>query len=248
MTDMRKDSMKFGQHLLSLLLAVCSIQQLPAAIPIDLGPSLIVTNEIDRIAFSDLNGTPVTGTLSVDFDFSGNAFVRLFSQYFVANPYGPPVAVGTGSSFDVSLVLQTSGVGLVGFLQGTGYLTDEHGIPIPGYGVTGSSSSDEGMMAIGLFPLFRDDSGSPNTELIRPFDFYGVHFDLIFPDVPSLEVTGGEFGLYDNGVFGIGPNIPSDIPEPRSSILLLGALILAISVNRIQTGRTHQQEREIPTP
>jgi hypothetical protein len=220
------------KHLLPLLLAVGGIQQLPAAIPIDLGPSRVVTNAIDRIAFSDLNGTPVTGTLSLDFVFSGDAFVRLFSQYFVTNGPGPPVAFGTGSSFDILLDLQTSGTGLVGFFQpSTAYLIDEYGNPIPGYGICGRASSDQGELGIGFFPLFRDENGTPNNDLSRPFDFYGVHFDLVLPDLPSLEVTGSTFWLDEsaNGVFGIGPNTPSDIPEPTIFALAsLGGAALMI--------------------
>jgi len=64
--------------------------------------------------FTDLNGTPLVGqTMSLDFMFTNGNFVRLFT---VTQPL-----------FDVSLQLQTSGVGFVGFLSGTGYLLDQSG-------------------------------------------------------------------------------------------------------------------------
>jgi hypothetical protein len=48
--------------------------------------------------------------------------------------------------------------------------------------------------------------------LPRPFDFYGVHFDVIFPDIndSSIFVTVGDSTLIDGarGVFGIGPFVP----------------------------------------
>jgi hypothetical protein len=166
----------------------------------------------------------------VDFVFSNDAFVRLFNQYFV--PGGSVQGIGTSSSLDISLSLQTSGSGLVGFLRGTGYIFDRAGNPIPGYGVTGSASSDQGAMFIGLFPLARDQNGAPNTDLLRPLDFYGVHFNLILPEVPSLKVTGADFAIFDPfHEFGIGPNIPLDIPEP-SAFAFAGLVALAYLLSR----------------
>ena len=161
-----------------------------------------------------MNGTAVTGTLSEDFLFANNAFVRLFT--------------GTDSSFDAIIILQTSGSGLVGFLDGTGYLIDALGNAIPGYGITGSASSSDGSMGLGFFPLLKDKTGSPNEALNRPLDFYGVHFDITFPVVdPSIEVTGGQFFLTAQGTtFGIGPNLPA--PDAGSTALLFGLAILVL--------------------
>jgi hypothetical protein len=225
-------SLKPELYIVPVLMAL-GIQQLWADITIDLGPSRIVTNEIDRIAFSDLNGTPVAGTLSVDFVFSNDAFVRLFNYYIV--PGGSVQGIGTSSFLDLGLRLQTSGSGLVGFLQGTGYIIDRAGNPIPGYGVVGSASSDQGGLFIGLFPLLRDKNGTPNSDLLRPLDFYGVHFDLILPQSSSLIVTGADFAITDGGggEFGIGPNIPLDIPEPSAFAFAgLGALSYLLSRRR----------------
>jgi hypothetical protein len=225
-------SLKTQLYFVPVLLAL-GVRQVWADITIDLGPSRIVTNQVDQIAFSDLNGTPVAGSLSVDFVFSNDAFVRLFNQYFV--PGGSVQGIGTSSLLDIGLSLQTSGSGLVGFLHGTGYIFDRAGNPIPGYGVTGSASSDQGAMFIGLFPLLRDKNGTPNSDLLRPLDFYGVHFDLIFPQASSLQVTGAGFAITDGGggEFGIGPNIPLDIPEPSAFAFAgLGALSYLLSRRR----------------
>jgi hypothetical protein len=82
-------------------------------------------------------------------------------------------------------------------------------------------------MGISLFPLVKDENGTPNTDLLRPFDFYGIHYDLIFPDVddPSIYVTGGMFSLLDpdGHVFGVGPGVPRNIvPDSGSTLFLLG--------------------------
>ncbi|HVV00226.1 MAG TPA: hypothetical protein VHH88_02620 [Verrucomicrobiae bacterium] len=220
------------RHYLVLLLAAFTVQQARAAITLDLGSSGIATNQINGIAFSDLNGTPVNGSLSLDFVFSHDAFVRLFNQYTIPARHDDemPTRIGTDPfSFDIGLDLQTSGSGLVGFLDGTGYITDLSGNPITGYAATGAASSDDGGMFIGLFPC-QDSDGTLDSGLSRPLDFYGVHFDLLFPDAPSLQITGARFTIFDSGgEFGIGPNIPLDVPEPPTCALaILGVLLCAL--------------------
>jgi hypothetical protein len=186
-------------------------------IGIDLGPAHVLTGinpETNRLPFDGLRGTPLFGqTVSVDFFFAHNGFVRIFTA--------------TGPAFDVQVNLQTNGSGLLGFLHGSGYLIDAQGNAIPGFGVTGSASGDDGSLGIGLFPLLKDDSGTPNQDLARPLDFYGVHYDLTLPVVdPSVEVTSGQFLLAGNGIFtpfAIGPGrIPRDIvPDTGSTFMLL---------------------------
>jgi hypothetical protein len=208
------------------LLAVAGHRNVEAvSIPIDLGPSRVLSGinpETDRISFSALNGTPLNGTVSLDFLFTNNQFVRLFTA--------------TQPGFEAGIILQTSGAGLLGFLSGTGNLIDAQGHAIPGFGITGSASGDDGSLSIGLFPLFKDNNGTPNDQLQRPLDFYGVHYDITFPFNPSVNVTGGEFFMAANGIFtpfGIGPNIPADIiPDNGGTLFLLSLGIMGLIVNR----------------
>jgi hypothetical protein len=199
------------------------------SIGIDLGPSRVLTGpspEAGPFGFDGLNGTPVTGSVSVDFLFSNNEFGRIYSA--------------TQPLFDALITLQTNGSGFLGSLSGTGYLIDAHGNPIPGFGITGSAPRDDGSLSIGLFPLLKDKNGTPNDQLKKPFDFYGVHYDFTFlPNHPSLEVTGGEFLLVGNGTFtpfAIGPgHIPADItgvPDHGSTFLLLTLSLLGVATYR----------------
>ena len=197
-------------------------------IELSLGPPGTITSQTPLSPFDELNGTLLNGqNLSVDFSFSNNEFARIFSV--------------TSPDFLASIKLETNGSGILGYLGGTGYLIDAQGNAIPGYGITGSASGDSGWLGISLFPLVKDENGTPNTDLLRPFDFYGVHYDLIFPDLddPSIYVTGGNFSLTDPGghVFGIGPGgLPRNIvPDSGSTLLLLGmgiALTLGFRARR----------------
>lgn len=202
---------------LAALVAVFTGTAQADPIKVDLGPSHTVTSQTPPSTFDDLNGTALSGqSLSVDFGFLNDEFVRVFSV--------------TSDAFQVLIKLQTNSVGFTGFLDGTGYLIDINGDPIPGYGITGSAAGSDGSMAISLFPLLKDEDGTPNDDLLRPFDFYGVHYDLTFPDVndDTIFVTTGEFALSaDGGVFGIGPGIPDNIvPESGATLLLLGIGLL----------------------
>ena len=189
----------------------------------DLGSPHTITSQTLPSSFDALQGTLLNGqSVSLDVSFSNSEFVRIFSV--------------TSWTFDASIKLQTNVTGFLGFLHGTGYLVDINGNAIPGYGITGSASGSDGSLFLGLFPLLKDENGTPNTDLLRPFDFYGVHYDLIFPDVndPSIHVTSGQFTLFSdpNGVFGIGPGLPRDIvPDSGSTLLLLGiAFLLSIGL------------------
>ena len=196
-------------------------------IGIDLGGSRVLTGanpETGRIGFDGLNGTPVAGSVSVDFLFTNNEFVRLFTA--------------TQPLFDALIILQTNGSGSLGSLNGKGYLIDAQGNAIPGFRITGASSGSDGSMSIGLFPLLKDRNGTPNDQLPRPLDFYGVHFHFTFPSDPSVDVTGGQFLLAANGTFtpfGIGPNIPADIgvPDLGSTFLLLAIGLIGLVGIRI---------------
>src|ERR1700750_2880400 len=132
-----------------LTLLVCLYFRAPNAgatvIEIDLGAAPNITSEVDS-SFADLDGIALNGqTVSLDFFFSSGEFVRLFSI--------------TSDSFHAQITLQTSGMGQVGFLSGTGFLFDQHGNPLDPEQDLGSASGDDGSMAAGLFPLF--GSGLP---------------------------------------------------------------------------------------
>jgi hypothetical protein len=197
------------------LVAMCAVVRIPdclaTSIEIDLGTSGALG--VQKItSFDQLNNVQLVGqSLSLDFSFSNSEFVRLFSI--------------TSPLFSVVIGLQTNGAGQLGILQGTGHLVDINGQPIPGFGVTGNSSGD-GLLSIGLFPLLKDQNGTPNKDLARPLDFFGVEFDLTLPNVnnPSVHVTGAEFGLFSDPdrVFGIGPDVPRDIvPDNGHTAMLL---------------------------
>ena len=166
-------------------------------ITINLGPPGTLATDT-TISFSNLNGTGLLGqTLSVDFVFTSSEFVRLFT---------------VTTDFSVSMTLQTSSSSFVGFLHGTGYLTDslDNALELPQ--TLGRASGSDGSMTVELFP-----------QVNRPIDFYGVHYDLTFPTNPAV-VTGGQFRLLsDTGPFGIGPGLPPDIvPDTGSTAILLG--------------------------
>ena len=204
------------------LSVVCSNFCLPSAlathIDVSLGASPSVTSDV-AASFAALNGVALQGqTLSLDFFFSNGEFVRLFSI--------------TSDSFHAQVTLQTSGMGQVGFLSGTGFLFDQHGNPLDPAQDLGSASGDDGSMAAGLFPLF--GSGLP-----RPSDFFGVHLDLTLPNNPSVAITSSGFTLLsDSGFpFGVGPGIPPDITTPDSGssffLLCLGSIGLILVRTRL---------------
>lgn len=169
-----------------------------ANIGINLGSTQVLSGETNRILFTGLNSTPLVGSVSFDFSFGNNKFVRLFTA--------------SSSGFSAAIILQTNGIGVLGFPQGTGYLIDGRGNAIPGIGVTGSAAGDDGSLSISLFPLLRDETGAPHAGLPRPLDFYGIHFDVTFPNRPLNVVIGGQLVLVGNGKsFGIGPGLPADI-------------------------------------
>ena len=215
-----------------LLLLFSSLTQ-ATSIGIDLGPSRVLTGinpTTGPISFDGLNGTPVNGSVSVDFLFTNSEFVRIYSA--------------TQPLFEAQIILQTNGSGFLGFLDGTGYLIDANGNALP-VGVTGSSSGNDASLSIGLFPLLKDKNGTPNDQLNKPFDFYGVHFDFTFPSNPSFDVTGGEFLLSASGSFSpfaIGPgHIPTNVsvPDHDSTFLLLALGFLSLVMSRQRSVSKH---------
>jgi hypothetical protein len=181
-------------------------------IQISLGPpGTLSTDQV--VPFTDVNGTSLSSqNLSLDFVFSGNEFVRLFS---------------VTTNFEVSVRLQTNSPGIPGFLSGTGFLSDQLGNPLHSPLDLGTPSFSDGSMIAGLFPLF-PGSGAPN----RPFDFFSVHFDLTLPNNSSFQITGGEFDVSafaSSGPFGVGPGVPNDIvPDSGSTVFVFSIASLAL--------------------
>jgi hypothetical protein len=186
---------------------------------LDLGTSPQVTCKVTN-SFDALNGTALQGqTLSLDFRFSHGEFVRLFTV--------------TSSPFVALLKLQTSSFSKLDFLSGTGFLVNQHGNPMQQPQQLGSASGNNGLLAVGLFPLLPGD-------LSRPLDFFGIHFDLTLPVSPFVVFTGEDFLLKsDPGApFGVGPGVPADIvPDSGSTFLLLclGVIGLLAAVRKIDT-------------
>jgi hypothetical protein len=176
-------------------------------IPIDLGNSGFPFDI--SFPFNDLNGTSLAGqNLSVDFIFADPAFVRLFT---------------VTTDFDAAVRLETNGSN-VGFLTGMGYLINAQGNALHTAEILGSASSSSTMFA----------SLIPPAGLQRPVDFFGVHYDFhydfMFPEDPSVDVTGGQLRLFTlgaGGPFGIGPGVPADIVPDVGGTLLLFSIGLA---------------------
>jgi len=189
------------------------------AISLDLGPAGNITSEVVT-SFSALNGLSLAGqNISLDFTFTNAEFVRLFTL--------------TSESFSTLLTLQTSGTGLVGFLDGTGFLSDQNGNPLHSPQILGSASGSDGTMAAGLFPFF-------SNELQHPLDFYDVHFDLTLPVNSSISITGAQFSLNSEPgrPFGVGPGVPVDIvPDMGSTFMLLSLGSLIPVVARVRLAR-----------
>src|ERR1700720_3663865 len=105
------------------------------AIQIDVGTPRTRSSDT-RVPFSDLNGTALLDqSLSVDFRFANSEFVRLFT---------------VTTAFSVPMILQTSSSSFVGFLSGTGYLTDSLGNALEPPETLGSASSSNGSMSVAL--------------------------------------------------------------------------------------------------
>src|SRR6266446_6249224 len=106
-------------------------------IPINLGPPGTLSTDT-TISFNDLNGTGLLGqNLSVDFVFTSSEFVRLFS---------------VTTDFSVLVTLQTSSSSFVGFLSGTGDLTDSLSNALEPPQTLGRAAGDDGSMTVKLFP------------------------------------------------------------------------------------------------
>jgi hypothetical protein len=231
----RRDKTKRTKHLIVVvaLLALARTGELQAnTIEIDLGPPMIYTGtnaQIGPIAFSNLNGVPLNGSsVSLDFFFTNNEFVQLFSN--------------TAPLFDVSLTLLTNAGTVPGFVTNTSaYLIDQSGKAIPGFGIVGRGDSSGGSTFAGFFPLLEDPNGTPNPSLTFPLNFYGVHFGFTLPNDPSVSVIGGDFALFGNGdrysQFAVGPRVP----DSGSTWLLLLVGISGLLAVKMRSVRKNSQ-------
>ncbi len=205
-----------------LILFVALAGVMPAAyattIPVDLGPSARITGD-KIVTFTGLNNLQLNGqTVSLDFVFSGDSFVRLFKE--------------TSTSFELALFLDLVGAGTINNPTGTGYIFDSANTPISSVAIFGGSvTTGPGGEAFrfGLadfFPLLADVNGTPRQGVIFPLDIYGAHLEITLPNAPAFQVTGGEFGLFaGNSQFQIG-----DVPDNGATLpLALGAFLLLLA-------------------
>ncbi len=186
---------------------------------LDLGDSPRTPSKVKN-SFAALDGMALQGqTLSLDFTFSHAEFVRLFTI--------------TSNTFLARLKLQTNSPVMLPFLDGTGFLVDQHGNPLEQPQQLGSASGDNGSLGAGLLPLLPGD-------LQRPLDFFGLHFDLMLPMSPSISITGEEF-LFSSDrdrPFGVGPGVPPDIvPDQGSTVLLLSLASLTLILAQLRLTR-----------
>jgi hypothetical protein len=186
----------------------------------DIGATSGVKTDVSA-AFAVLGGTALQGqTLSINFLFGPGQFGRLFS---VSDP-----------SLTAGLTLNTNAAGLAGFLDGTGYLLDQQMNPLEAPQQLGSASNGSGLMFASLFPL-------QSSGLTPPLDFFGIHFDLILPNNPSVSISANSsFDLFfsdknPSARFGIGPGIPQDIvPETGNCIYLFGFALTGLFAARLK--------------
>jgi hypothetical protein len=179
-------------------LAACFFLTLNAArgttIELDLGATR--TTESISFQFEELNGIPLLGqTLSIDFVFANDGFVRVF-----------------GRSFIIALTMQTNNTGIpqFDFREGTGYVFDNAGQALTPPTVFQSGGVGFVPPATGLLEV--------GLGLGPPLLFYGFHFDIKLPNEPSFEIGPGFFGRgstlgladFQHG-FGIGPHVPDSM-------------------------------------
>ena len=142
-------------------------------------------------------------TLSLNFGFSNDLFVRLFSS--------------TTKSFHLSATLTLHGEGKFARPFGSGYTFGANGLPdspIFTYapGIAGSTHGIETLSySLGfVFPLIDPATGG----VAFPFDIYGMHLDITLPNNGHFQVLGAQFALFPPSsksweqVYAIGPHVP----------------------------------------
>lgn len=211
------------------LLALPAHPGFATTIQINLGPPTIYNNvNVGPISFSNLNGTSVDGSsLSIDFSFTGNEWVRLFAN--------------TTPLFEVGLTLRTNAGTFPGVVTApSGYLVDKYGNAIPNAGVTATAQGSTGTTFVGLFPLLLDSGGTPNPAVMFPLDFYGVHFSFNLPNDPSVSVIGADFTLFGSGS-GSQFEVEPLVPDSGSAFLLFSTAISVLLGVRTFVGAVESQ-------
>jgi len=138
--------------------------------------------------FSELNG-PISGHISLNLTFNNN--VTIFSN--------------TSNNFEVGLSFMTNNPQ---FIAGTGFLLDSNSNPLCGVRPLASATTDNGFMLVGLYPMYIDETGLVATDLFKPLNFYGIQFNLNFPETTILN---GSFWISTPDYasrFRIGPQVP----------------------------------------
>jgi len=141
-------------------------------------------------------------TLSLNFVFPNDLFVRLFSS--------------TTTNFHLSALLTLRGEGKFARPFGSGFTFGSNGLPdSPIFtfppGIAGSTNGIETFnYSLGfVFPLMDQATG-----VAAPFDIYGMHLDITLPNHSAFQVLGAEFALFPASnkpweqVYGIGPHVP----------------------------------------
>jgi hypothetical protein len=145
-------------------------------------------------------------TLSLNFVFPNDRFVRLFSS--------------TTKSFHLSAMLTLRGEGTFKRAFGSGYTFGADGLPDSAIftyppGIAGFTNGTETFnYTLGyVFPLIDPATGYPR-DVAYPFDIYGMHLDITLPRNGDFQVLGAQFVLYPlsskawEQVYAIGPHVP----------------------------------------
>ena len=167
---------------------------------------------------TSLNGQ----TLSLNFVFPNDLFVRLFSS--------------TTKSFDLTATLTLQGDGAFDRTVGSGYTFGANGLRnsaiftyLPGF--AGSTNGIETFSyRLGfVFPLI-EPAKSPHDDVADPFDIYGMHLNITLPQNGDFQVLGGRFVLFPASskawerIYAIGPHVP----EGGGTVSLFAVGLLAV--------------------
>lgn len=228
--------MKISALRLILAIVGISLEAQAITIGINLGPTGVITSGPDPSngsimlsqSFADLDGTALGGqSLSLDLLFTGDEFIRIFSA-------SPRTALG----IEVGLTFYTDAGHFVGFFgPSAGYLIDANGAEFAA-GAVGRCAGSDGSLGAGLFPGTLDGSSWSDDLAGRPYDFYGVHYDLVLPNDPNVQITAATFDVdmasVTPPILGVGPGIPADIvPDAGSTLVFMGLALAGLSAPRL---------------